>query len=78
MSREDSNPLGGTGVKNAATATLDSLKLKVGQQFEYLFDFGDSWWHQVTVEQVGSIGGKGYPRLVEKHGVSPPQYPEVD
>lgn len=78
MSVEDSNPFGGGGVRNAATVTLDSLKLTVGQRFEYLFDFGDSWWHEVTVEQVGSIRGKGSPELVEKHGASPLQYPEVD
>jgi hypothetical protein len=43
QSAEGFAALGGSGVKNAATATLDSLKLKVGQRFEYLFDFGDSW-----------------------------------
>lgn len=78
MNAEDSNPVGGAGVRNAATATLDSLKLKVGQRFEYLFDFGDSWWHEVTVEQVRSIRGTDSPGLVEKHGASPPQYTEAD
>ena len=32
---------------NAARTCLDTLGLRVGQQFEYLFDFGDSWWHEV-------------------------------
>jgi len=65
------------GVRDAETATLDSLKLKAGQGFVYLFDFGDRWWHEVTVEQIGGVGAGDYPRLVEKHGSSPPQYREV-
>jgi len=34
---------------DAATATLDSLHLLVGQTFEYLFDIGDSSLHMVKV-----------------------------
>jgi len=34
---------------NAASTTLDSLHLLVGQTFEYLFDFGDSSLHMVKV-----------------------------
>lgn len=60
---------------NAARTRLDTLGLKVGQQFEYLFDFGDSWWHEVMVEQVGPVvSGRRYPEIVEKHGRSPAQY----
>lgn len=60
---------------NAARTRLDTLGLRVGQQFEYLFDFGDSWWHEVKVEQVGPVvAGRRYPEIVEKHGRSPAQY----
>jgi len=64
---------------NAADARLDALGLKVGQQFEYLFDFGDSWWHEIKVEQIQPAGTrKRLSFVVEKHGKSPPQYPPID
>lgn len=71
---EEPDPFG-TQRFNAARARLDTLGLRVGQQFEYLFDFGDSWWHEVKVEQVGpAVSGRRYPEIVEKHGRSPAQY----
>jgi hypothetical protein len=64
---------------NAARARLDDLRLKVGQTFEYLFDFGDEWWHEILVQGIGpSESGGTYPRIVEKRLASPPQYSESD
>lgn len=65
---------------NAAKAKLSSLDLEPGQTFLYLFDFGDSWWHTVTVEDTHAVAEPGrYPRVLEKRGDSPPQYePEED
>jgi Plasmid pRiA4b ORF-3-like protein len=64
---------------NAAKARLDDLRLKVGQTFEYLFDFGDEWWHEIIVQGIGpSESGETYPRILEKRLASPPQYPESD
>lgn len=64
---------------NAATTTLDELALKKRQTFDYLFDFGDQWEHTLTVEATDGIVEAGeYPRLIEKHGESPPQYPDLD
>lgn len=59
--------------------TLNALGLKKGQSFSYWFDFGDDWWHQVSVVAVhdGPGGGK-YPRVTAKVGESPPQYPDWD
>jgi hypothetical protein len=37
------------GVGIADETTLDSLQLKVGRAFGYLFDFGDDWMHQINV-----------------------------
>ncbi|HEY2967781.1 MAG TPA: plasmid pRiA4b ORF-3 family protein [Casimicrobiaceae bacterium] len=72
---EAQDPFGTERRFNAARTRLDILGLQVGQQFEYLFDFGDSWWHEVTVEQIGPvISGRRYPEIVEKHGRSPAQY----
>jgi hypothetical protein len=65
--------------KNAAKAKINSLKLKKKQVFYYLFDFGDEWWHEITVEETEAEAEKGkYPRIVEKKGESPPQYPDYD
>ena len=73
LSLGDSGP--GERRFNARTTTLDDLRLKVGQTFEYLFDYGDSWWHLIEVQHVGPVtSGRGYPELVGKRGPSPPQY----
>jgi hypothetical protein len=49
------------------------------QVFLYLFDFGDEWWHEVTVERTDAPMEAGtYPRVVDGRGKSPPQYPEDD
>jgi Plasmid pRiA4b ORF-3-like protein len=64
---------------DTAAATLQPLGLKPRQVFFYLFDYGDEWWHEITVERVNAEFEKGdYPRVVEKHGKSPPQYPDLD
>jgi hypothetical protein len=60
---------------DAGQARLDDLRLKVGQTFEYLFDFGDSWWHEVKVEAIGPVNTKTrFPMILERRGDSPPQY----
>lgn len=64
---------------DAAEAKLDDLRLRPGQEFEYLFDFGDSWWHEVAVEAVNpSVARAKYPQIRETRGKSPPQYEAVD
>jgi len=66
-------------VRNAAQAELRSLGLRPGQTFLYLFDFGDSWWHEIKVESVDlPIEEGAYPRIVEQRGESPPQYPDLE
>jgi len=73
------DPFGIDNRYDAASATLDELKFKVGQTFEYLFDFGDEWWHEIEVEAIGPPESVGtYPRIVAQRGASPPQYPEDD
>ena len=72
---EEPDPFGTQRRFNAARTQLDTLGLKVGQQFEYLFDFGDSWWHEGRVAQIGFVvDGRRYPEIVETHGRSPAQY----
>lgn len=58
--------------------TLDSLDLKIGKQFMYLFDYGEEWQFNVRVHAVNADADPDaeYPRLVEGVGEAPPQYPE--
>jgi len=71
----EDNPFADETVEDASKTRLSTLGLKLGQQFDYLFDFGDSWWHVITVEELGGQPDKKkYPRIIEIHGESPPQY----
>jgi hypothetical protein len=67
----------GSNAENAAKTKIGLLGLKKDQKFYYLFDFGDEWWHEITVEATDVPAEKGkYPRVLEKKGKSPPQYPD--
>ncbi len=70
---EDPGPWDDGTPFDASATRLASLGLKVGQQFDYLFDFGDSWLHEVCVEAIQPVGRRD-PIVREKHGASPPQY----
>jgi hypothetical protein len=59
----------------ANEVSLGSLRLKLGQSFLYLFDFGDD--HQFHIEVFGQalVAPRGrYPRVVGKQGRAPRQY----
>ena len=64
---------------DASQTTIGSLNLTPGRKLPYLFDFGDDWWHEITVEQIDGTPDNGeYPRVVERRGESPPQYPDLE
>jgi hypothetical protein len=68
----------GEGGRNAARYPLEQLPLSPGQEFLYLFDFGDELRHLVKLEAVlagGAKEGVSYPQITEWHGQAPPQYP---
>ena len=73
---EYSGPWSETG-RNVALHRLESLHLRPGQEFLYLFDYGDDLEHIVKVESV-QVGGvqprRSYPRITEREGKSVPQY----
>ena len=67
------------GLLDASETELRSLNMQVGDTFEYLFDFGASWWHQgklISVDHIDSATGANPPAISERHGESPEQYPE--
>ncbi len=64
---------------DVATVTIESLGLKVGRAFGYLFDFGDNWLHQINVIGIENCSGSGkYPKIVARVGKSPSQYPDIE
>lgn len=76
---EEVERLGGLPVHNAGLTAIGSLGLAARRTLRYLFDFGDDWWHDITVEQTDGTPVPGrYPRVIEKHGASPAQYPDPD
>ena len=48
---EDSG-FGGEPDRDEAKATLMAIAPQAGAQFGYEYDFGDSWQHEITVEQI--------------------------
>lgn len=59
--------------------TLDDLALTADSSFDYWFDFGDDWWHQINVMAVdGTVPPGRFPRVTEREGASPPQYMDWD
>lgn len=59
--------------------TIGSLGLRKNEAFAYWFDFGDDWWHQITVLAIHDNVPRGrYPKITKKTGESPPQYIDWD
>lgn len=61
------------------TTPIGSVDLKEKDTFFYWFDFGDDWWHRITVTSIADKAPKGkYPKIIARRGVSPPQYVDWD
>lgn len=64
---------------DASKTTIGDLGLKEKDKMYYLFDFGDEWWHEITLLSIIETKRKtGLPRIVKKVGESPDQYPDLD
>jgi hypothetical protein len=54
---------------DVAETTLDAVNLRPRQKLFYWFDFGDDWWHTITVKAIESPVPPGdYPRVTERIG----------
>lgn len=63
---------------DVAETPIGSLALAVEEPFGYWFDFGDDWWHQVSVLAMTEPQPRvNYPRITDRIGASPPQYAEL-
>lgn len=59
---------------DAGEVKLDLLLLKEGLSFTYLYDFGDSWKHTISVEKIVSKeDGKIYPACTDGALACPPE-----
>lgn len=64
---------------DVAETTVAELGLEVNDMLYYLFDFGDEWWHELTLLSISEKTEPGdYPRIVNRVGESPSQYPLED
>ncbi|MHB0962101.1 MAG: plasmid pRiA4b ORF-3 family protein [Gemmatimonadaceae bacterium] len=63
--------------ENAAQATVASLQLTKGARFTYVYDFGDDWEHEITVEEVAlspdADGFEWFPRILGGERAGPPE-----
>jgi hypothetical protein len=57
---------------------VGDVPLRVGQKMTYLYDFGDCWEFEVTLEQVDQDTTVKKLRVLEMHGNPPEQYPNWD
>ena len=54
---------------------IGELPLQPGASLEFVYDFGDWWRFQVTLEKIDPPDPKiKKSRLIEKHGQAPKQY----
>ena len=60
--------------KNEAQFTLQDLEKKIQPRFQYIYDFGDDWIHQITVEKIlPPEEGKFTPLLITGRRACPPE-----
>jgi hypothetical protein len=61
-------------IVDANGVTLESLALDAGDDFIYIYDLGDDWFHRIEVETVpAKMGAKKVPVCVDGSGACPPE-----
>ncbi|MFE6055434.1 plasmid pRiA4b ORF-3 family protein [Kitasatospora sp. NPDC056446] len=62
------------GIRSAASMRLDRIAPGTGARFDYTYDFGDDWEHDIVVEAVADAEpGAAYPRCVTGRRACPPE-----
>lgn len=58
---------------------IGDLAVQPGESIKLIYDFGDNWHFDVRLESIDPSKPKGkLPRVIEKHGKAPEQYPAWD
>ena len=69
----------GQTIGGTTECTIGELGLAPEDIFFYWFDFGDDWWHRITVGAIAEEAPPGdYPCEIDRVGASPPQYPNPE
>ena len=64
----------GKRAANDASVKLSSLVERGVERFRYIYDFGDDWWHEITIEEAKpGEPGIDYPMLIEGGRRCPPE-----
>jgi len=60
-----------------ADVPLDELDLHIGGEIAYVFDYGDEWRVMLALRErvEGADADAARPRVIERRGTAPPQYP---
>ena len=59
---------------NVKSATLAQLRDRARGKFKYWYDFGDDWFHTITLEKlIPADPDTAYPRLIAARGRCPPE-----
>ena len=62
----------------SAEVGLTELRLEPGAKIAYVFDFGDEWRVRLELKAVIPADRGEYPRVTDRLGEAPPQYPDYD
>ena len=60
----------------SAAVPLGELDLAVGAKIAYVFDYGDEWRVMLTLRERRE--GDPGPRVIERRGAAPAQYPSPE
>ena len=60
-----------------ADVPVDELRLKIGAEIAYVFDYGDEWRVMLTLRERIN-GSHVMPRVSDRRGTAPPQYPPLE
>jgi Plasmid pRiA4b ORF-3-like protein len=70
------------GTPDIASRTADvrlaELGIRRDAPIAYVFDYGDEWRVRVSVSAETETDDGTYPRVLERRGTPPPQYPSLD
>ncbi|HMJ32414.1 MAG TPA: plasmid pRiA4b ORF-3 family protein [Baekduia sp.] len=76
--QEYTSPVVPDDAPQTADVPLAELDLATGQKIAYVFDFGDEWRVRLTLREQTEPDDGAYPRVLERKGTAPPQYPDYD
>lgn len=70
---------GSSDAKSVERTKVAQAFVKVGKKMLFIFDYGDDWRFQVQLIGLGEKRAKTrYPRVLEKVGKAPAQYPDSE